>query len=576
MKKNHAPFYILVLFIVLSNIPFLYALQGSARVDPNLGPGEITVDDKLNFALNDGVYVRNLRTGEGTRAIVGNRIYDSSIQARLSREIAGKIGISEAEGGIIELLSLREAIAQGFIDSDAGEAIGRGAIGSDGLELSQDPATLPTKAANTGGSPRTESNPSDDTPNTLTNAPTQERSAEVLPETPNPPVVASSSPEETPVNPDPGDKATPETTLPGSPIFVKPDESLAIRDAPAERIAEEGDTEIPQISLLDPSPAGSAVSDGESVLIKEEPVLEKALVSPETNLPDLPDRNPILSQGDESPTIREEPGLIAIVMAPEITLPAENLWNTSEGGEPRIREEPYVNTNLSQGSPWSYPEITLPAERLWDTRESEAPRISDTPNVNEANLSQKSPRIYHTDEYDIALVPAEKRPPAERERVTMPPEAEIPPIPNTPSKSVMSGLPPEREIPPIANAPRGRDGSKNLDPTLAIAPVEKVQPPSPTPSPAVAARSPFSVPLITTLEKGKYYVQLATFSKSELVEPELSKIGRSYPLSIQTIGSQDHPLYRILLGPMNLGESGALLQRFKGIGYTDAFVRQGG
>ena len=84
----------------------------------------------------------------------------------------------------------------------------------------------------------------------------------------------------------------------------------------------------------------------------------------------------------------------------------------------------------------------------------------------------------------------------------------------------------------------------------------------------------FSVPLINSLEIGKYYIQLAAFGKTENVESELDKIGRAWPLAVQGSGTPDNPVYRILVGPVNLGESGALLQRFKGT-YKDAFVRLG-
>ncbi|MDR1374850.1 MAG: SPOR domain-containing protein, partial [Treponema sp.] len=60
------------------------------------------------------------------------------------------------------------------------------------------------------------------------------------------------------------------------------------------------------------------------------------------------------------------------------------------------------------------------------------------------------------------------------------------------------------------------------------------------------------------------------------VESELNKLGRTYPLAVQSGGSPKSPVYRILLGPVNLGESGALLRRFKGSGYQDAFIRQDG
>ena len=84
----------------------------------------------------------------------------------------------------------------------------------------------------------------------------------------------------------------------------------------------------------------------------------------------------------------------------------------------------------------------------------------------------------------------------------------------------------------------------------------------------------FSVPLIDRLEQGKYYVQIGAFGSAELVEKEILKIGASYPVVIQNSGSSDKPLYRILLGPLNQGEGGAVLQRIKAGGYSDAFIRR--
>jgi cell division septation protein DedD len=86
----------------------------------------------------------------------------------------------------------------------------------------------------------------------------------------------------------------------------------------------------------------------------------------------------------------------------------------------------------------------------------------------------------------------------------------------------------------------------------------------------------FSVPVISTLEKGKYYLQLGAYNRPEAVERELSKIGQTYPMAILEVESAEKTLYRILLGPVNLGESSALLQRFRGNGYRDAFIRQDG
>jgi cell division septation protein DedD len=81
------------------------------------------------------------------------------------------------------------------------------------------------------------------------------------------------------------------------------------------------------------------------------------------------------------------------------------------------------------------------------------------------------------------------------------------------------------------------------------------------------------VPVIGSLEKGKYYLQIGAYSRADSVESEIGRIGKEYPLVVQNGGNAFAPVYRILVGPVNLGESGALLERFRSTGYGDAFVR---
>ena len=142
------------------------------------------------------------------------------------------------------------------------------------------------------------------------------------------------------------------------------------------------------------------------------------------------------------------------------------------------------------------------------------------------------------DSLDLALVPAEDRPPSE-----------------------MIELDPSAFVDPL----RQTSGSAFIDPSLVIAPV-----PSTT-----APRSLSSVPTVRSLDRGKYYVQLAAYSNTQSVNAEISKIDNRLPVVIMDAGTQGKPLYRVLLGPLNLGEAGALLQRFKST-YRDAFVRSGG
>jgi hypothetical protein len=146
--------------------------------------------------------------------------------------------------------------------------------------------------------------------------------------------------------------------------------------------------------------------------------------------------------------------------------------------------------------------------------------------------------------YDLALIPAEERPPVE--------------------PSVAWILPPEAEIAPLDPLPFSEDRTPMGSSVQEMVPREHFE-----------DWPFFSVPVITSLEQGKYYLQLGAFGRTELIEAELSRIGKSYPLAIQPGGNPQTPIYRILLGPVTLGESAALLQQFKSLGYKDAFIRQG-
>ena len=115
-------------------------------------------------------------------------------------------------------------------------------------------------------------------------------------------------------------------------------------------------------------------------------------------------------------------------------------------------------------------------------------------------------------------------------------------------------------------------------PTLTPAPAP-VTIPVPAPVPVVSdmvflepvvTEPVFSIPRIYELNRGSYYVQVAAFDEPNLVENAISGIEHYYKPVVYKDG--DH-WYRVLLGPLNQGESAAILQRFRSIGYRDAFVR---
>ena len=73
------------------------------------------------------------------------------------------------------------------------------------------------------------------------------------------------------------------------------------------------------------------------------------------------------------------------------------------------------------------------------------------------------------------------------------------------------------------------------------------------------------------LESGKYYVQIATYSKVENVEKILSTYGNNYPIvCYQPSGRSD---YQVMIGGLNKDEYAIVLERFRKAGYKDAFLR---
>ena len=93
-------------------------------------------------------------------------------------------------------------------------------------------------------------------------------------------------------------------------------------------------------------------------------------------------------------------------------------------------------------------------------------------------------------------------------------------------------------------------------------------------APAVTDPS-FSIRSISALDRGQYYVQIASIPENS-VESTLRQFNPQF-FSYNPVVFRDRDnSYRILIGPLNQGESAAVLARFKSIGYRDAFVRRGG
>jgi cell division septation protein DedD len=120
-------------------------------------------------------------------------------------------------------------------------------------------------------------------------------------------------------------------------------------------------------------------------------------------------------------------------------------------------------------------------------------------------------------------------------------------------------IPPELIIPPIGAAPP-YPAERSARELSAQTPAQNF--------------SPFRAPLISGLERGKWYVQIGAYKRADHVEDAISRVGTTSPVVIHNVGTDINPMFRVLLGPFSRSESKTVLQRFRKNGY-DAFERNG-
>ena len=126
------------------------------------------------------------------------------------------------------------------------------------------------------------------------------------------------------------------------------------------------------------------------------------------------------------------------------------------------------------------------------------------------------------------------------------------------------------------------DFDLSMIPAEARPPLEEILPDSAYIIPAIVITEPvtetiepvITVPVIDHLESGRYYIQIAAYITLDYAAAEIAGIDYSFPIVILNSGSEETPLYRILIGPLDQEESGELLHSIRNT-RTSAFIRQG-
>ena len=133
------------------------------------------------------------------------------------------------------------------------------------------------------------------------------------------------------------------------------------------------------------------------------------------------------------------------------------------------------------------------------------------------------------------------------------PAEENPPVEETPAE----------EIPPAVEA----------ESTFVPVPVESAVTRSVTPSSSLGTTAQKDmIKSLDQLESGKYYVQVATFAEQENIDRMLKDYGSKYPFVMVPLKSGK--AMQMMVGPLNVDEYGAILARFKSLGFKDAFLRK--
>jgi cell division protein FtsN len=76
----------------------------------------------------------------------------------------------------------------------------------------------------------------------------------------------------------------------------------------------------------------------------------------------------------------------------------------------------------------------------------------------------------------------------------------------------------------------------------------------------------------TVLLKNKYYCQIGAYQKQDIAE-KVAKTYTSYPTNVVATQTGNTRMYKVLIGPLNKDESGAVLYWFRAKGHRDAFLK---
>ena len=365
---------------------------------------------------------------------------------------------------------------------------------------------------------------------------------------------------------------------------------LALNDETAsvpEEIVEPAKDEESPLEAEEPETITEAVPSDDQTPEKFEEITESE-VEPESEV--IAAVVPVEDEGEEEineepEEVSEEPEEVAVIDEVQETEEADEEEAENEIPEDVVREESAVAEKFDED------EIAEPVELS-----SEEEEVAEAPEDDEENELEEQ----YTDDNEeeaIVLVPADEEkvnepaiesdekseiaeekfddepiaaPVEEKEEIAeaATEESTEPAVETEPVKESESVAESETKdtyeaivlVPSDANPPASESAAE---------PVSEEETIVKTPEPVVEPE-PKAVSTNSKLEKGKYYVQIAVYSKKENAEETAIKY-RNYPLTVLSDSSKQ----TVLVGPLDVDEYGTVLERFRAFGFKDAFIRKG-
>ena len=584
-----------------------------------------------SFPRNTIVEVENLQNGKTASVIIADRLNNPGLFMLLSREAAGALGITQDETVQVRvaLESESESIAESLVeerpysrDPDVNPAASAERYELPELEEEAQPEEAQPEVAVEEEPVEPEEAPEpeepaeapevieDETPRLATAIETPEIREARLPSLnlPAEPEEAEPVQTEEPAAEPAGEELPRVSVMAGSPdykAFRLPD--LALPAGPPEPGESEKDAaperELPEMTALQTSPdipgltlSAVAVPEEPGEEAPEEPVFENGEISLASMSNPSPDVEPLELWDLDVP---DEPGRKVVAEEDEVPSmsdvagsPFVEELHAAALKEPLDPSELPGETEIAEAAEEKEPEDSVPElSELLITPEARTLALDSVDEPEEpAEEEREAPEVAALEgetperrpEVELASIdePAE---PAEEE--TMVAEivdgdlsVEIP-------EDSMLVMEPAEPKPPEDTSPAAVEvpGTEITEPEEAAAVDEPQLYPEPPeeegagPLIAEAEAEEAAAEVAVTagsLERGAYYVQLGVYSESKNAKQIADKYSVSYPVAVLRESSASKQIYKVLLGPVNLDESGGLLYNFRAKGFKDAFIRK--